>query len=129
MKPILINENKKKRVKWVLARFQSQTKQFSDMYVYVHVDEKWFYLTEKCTTFYLAKHEPEPERMGSKNYMLRVMFLCVVARPRFDEDGSCSFDGKLSIWPFTDQVVAKRSSCNRPSGNLETKCISVSREV
>lgn len=36
------------------------------MYIDVHVDEKWFHLSESCTTFYFAKDEPEPERVGKR---------------------------------------------------------------
>lgn len=51
------------------------------------------------------------------------MFLTAVARPRFNADGQCIFDGKIGIWPFTEQVAAKRGSKNRPKGTIETKCI------
>ena len=33
------------------------------------------------------------------------MFLAAVARPRYDEEGNCYFDGKLGIWPFVRQAM------------------------
>jgi len=51
------------------------------------------------------------------------MFLAAVARPRFDSNKNCTFNGKIGIWPFVFQQEAQRSSKNRPKGALETKCI------
>ena len=99
------------------------------MYDVVHVDEKWFYITEENMTVYLAHDEPEPERhCKSKRYIGKIMFLCAVARPRLLPDGTW-WDGKIGIWPFTEQVAAKRSSVNRDTGTLETKPINVNRTV
>ncbi|KAK4733738.1 hypothetical protein R3W88_007999 [Solanum pinnatisectum] len=42
------------------------------MFNYVHIDEKWFYLSKKSE---------------SKNFITKVMFMIVVARPRFDANG------------------------------------------
>jgi hypothetical protein len=41
----------------------------------------------------------------------------VTARPRF-ENGVCTFDGKLGIFPFTKLEPAKRKSPNRPRGMM-----------
>lgn len=49
--------------------------------------------------------------------------MAAVARPRWDAEKNCTFDGKLGIWPFVTEEEAKRSSKNRPKGTLETKCI------
>jgi len=64
-----------------------------------------------------------------KGHIIKVMFLAAVARPRFNEAGECVFDGKIGLWPFTKEVAAKKNSCNRPKGTLETKCMNVTREV
>ena len=93
------------------------------MYDVVHVDEKWFYITdlEENMTVYLAHDEPEPERhCKSKRYIGKIMFLCAVARPRLLPDGTW-WDGKIGIWPFTKQVAAKRSSVNPRQGDLRNK--------
>ncbi|XP_010667659.1 uncharacterized protein LOC104884671 [Beta vulgaris subsp. vulgaris] len=58
------------------------------------------------------------------------MFTAVVGRPRYNEDGECTFDGKIGIFPFTYQEAAKRSSKNRPKGTMVTKTIeSVNQRV
>ena len=36
----------------------------------------------------------------NKNSIDKVMFLAAVARPRYDEEGNCYFDGKLGICLF-----------------------------
>ena len=78
---------------------------------------------------YLANDEPEPERhCKSKRYIGKIMFLCAVARPRLLPDGTW-WDGKIGIWPFTENVAAKRSSVNREKGTLETKPINVNIAV
>lgn len=51
------------------------------------------------------------------------MFLCVVARPRFDTLRNTMFEGKIGIFPFITKEPAKRKSKNRPAGTLETKPI------
>ncbi|KAE8771312.1 hypothetical protein D1007_56834 [Hordeum vulgare] len=53
----------------------------------------------------------------------KVMFLAAVARPRFDGNGTMTFDGKLGIWPFTYQEPAKRKSKNRDVGTMVTKVL------
>jgi hypothetical protein len=57
------------------------------------------------------------------------MFLAAVACPRYNENGACTFDGKIGIWPFIKKEKAKRSSANRPAVTMETKCIVVTKEV
>ncbi|KAM0875427.1 hypothetical protein ACQ4PT_036816 [Festuca glaucescens] len=66
-------------------------------------------------------------------FLIKVMFLAAVARPRFDANGNVVFDGKLGIWPFTYQEAAKRKSKHRDAGTIVTKVLtavtqSVSRE-
>ncbi|KAL2944128.1 Cordon-bleu protein-like 1 [Bienertia sinuspersici] len=53
------------------------------------------------------------------------MFMGVVSRPRWDENGNNIHSGLLGIFPFTQQVRAKKSSINRPRGTMETKPIDV----
>lgn len=101
------------------------------MHYTVHIDKKWFYLTRAAHRFYLTPEEADPHRScKNKNFITKVMFMCVVCRPIFAEDGSVIFDGKIGIFPFTEQIAAKRTSKNRPAGTLETKPIqSITREV
>jgi hypothetical protein len=32
------------------------------------------------------------------------MFLVLLARPRYNAEGNCIFDGKIGIWPFINKV-------------------------
>lgn len=57
------------------------------------------------------------------------MFLTCVARPRFSRTGECIFDGKIGLFPFTEVVLAKRSSVNRKKGTPETRPVSVNRDI
>lgn len=104
---------------------------FKDMYNVVHIDEKWFDLTKKKETHYLVDGEEEPHRTcKSKNFVGEIMFIAVMARPRFDEEGNIKFSGKIDIFLFITKEPAKRSSVNRPAGTLETKAMtSVTRET
>jgi len=62
------------------------------MYNVVYIDEKWFYRTHRNKKYYLANDEERPQRaVKSKNFIEKVMFLAVVTRPRFDDNGQCIF--------------------------------------
>ena len=94
------------------------------MYEYVHIDEKWFYITKQNTGYYLVPGEPDPIRTcKSKRFVTKVMFMAAVARPRYDHHRNKMFDGKIGIWPFAFQDVAQRNSRNRPAGTLVTKIV------
>ncbi|XP_070009939.1 uncharacterized protein [Nicotiana sylvestris] len=83
---------------------------------YVHIDEKWFFLSKKSEKFYLLPEEQEPNpyrSCKSKNFITKVMFMVVVARPRLVEDGTELFLGKIGIFPFVFKEPAKRNSKNR----------------
>jgi hypothetical protein len=116
----LSDENKKARVKYCLYMLHGLS--FKPMYNVVYIDEKWFYRTRKNQKYYLANDEERPQReVKSKNFIEKVMFLAVVTRPRFDENGNCIFDGKVGIFPFVKVEPAKRWSPNRDAG-IHWKC-------
>ncbi|XP_021306339.1 uncharacterized protein LOC110431559, partial [Sorghum bicolor] len=125
----LTDENKKARVKYCLSMMNGLS--FKELYNVVYIDEKWFYRTRKNQKYYLANDEARPERsVKSKNFIAKVMFLAVVTRPRFDENGHCTFDGKLGVFPFVKIEPAKRWSPNRDRGAPVTKAMtSVTKEV
>jgi len=82
-------------------------------------------MTKNSMNYYLAAGEEEPHRTcRSKNFICKVMFLCVVARSRFNSNGNETFDGKIGIFPFVTKEPAKRRSANRDTGTMETKPIS-----
>jgi len=80
----------------------------------VHVNKKWFELTEDSVSYILAQNEVEPHREGKKLHKPRIMFLCAIAKPRYDPHTKKMWDGKIGMWPFALQVPAQRSSTNRP---------------
>lgn len=130
IKPLLTKQNKIDRLKWALSFVDGESLNFDSMHSDIHLDEKWFYMCKETNTFYLAHDEPDPVVVGkSKRFIPKVMFLCALARPRFDEDSRCTFDGKIGLWPFTEIVLAKRNSRNRPAGTPEIKNVSVTKEV
>ena len=81
-------------------------------------------LVKKITAIYLAKNEPKPYRSGkSSKFIPKIMFMGCVARPRWNQMGECTFDGKIGIFPFIEEALTKRASKNRPKGVIETKPI------
>jgi hypothetical protein len=130
--PRITDENKKARVKYALSTLDpdSVDPKFQGMYNTVHIDEKWFYKTNGSQNYYLANEEEEPYRScQSKHYIDKIMFLCAVARPRYDAEGNCTFDGKFGMFPFVTEKPAVHRSGNRPRGTMETKLVSVTRKV
>lgn len=94
---------------------------FDPMYNYVHINEKWFYITRQQVRFYLLPEEDTPQRSCQSNkFISKVMFMCAVPRSCFDPHRKCMFDGKIGIWPFVTQEPAKRSSKNRLKGTMGT---------
>ena len=55
--------------------------------------------------------------------MPKIKFICAFARPIFSNEGELIFDGKIGIFPFTQEVSTQRSSKNRKREELETKPI------
>ncbi|GAA0142926.1 hypothetical protein LIER_03720 [Lithospermum erythrorhizon] len=101
------------------------------MYNYIHIDEKWFYMSKKKETYHLLPTEEDPLRScQSKNFIGNVIFLVAMARPRFDCEGVEIFNGKIGVFPFVTLQEAQRRSRNRDVGTLEMKPItSVTREI
>ena len=54
---------------------------------------------------------------------MMVMFLAVVAPPRFHPHAQSMYSGNIGILPFTELLEAQRNSRNRPAGFIETKCV------
>ncbi|CAM9311614.1 unnamed protein product [Discosporangium mesarthrocarpum] len=100
-----------------------------DMYDWVYVDEKLFYVMKDGTRIYLHPEEdaPKPPRAQSKRFITKVMFLSSVARPRMISDGVW-FDGKIGVWPIADTMAAMRSSKNRKKGTMMLKSATVNAE-
>ncbi|XP_057523972.1 uncharacterized protein LOC130803787 [Amaranthus tricolor] len=108
--PYLTDANKARRVEWILSLIQEDTihhhPMYKGMYDFIHIDEKWFYLTKKTQRVYLAHKENIPYRAGnSSKFIPKAIFLGAVARPRWNQYGQCTFDGKIGIFPFISRVT------------------------
>ncbi|XP_021847229.2 uncharacterized protein [Spinacia oleracea] len=126
--PGISDECKMAKMRWVLRLIMDISIPYEptyySMFDFIHIDEKWFYLTQKNQRVYLANNEPFPHRTTKlRTKIPKFMFMAAVARPRWGEDGQCEFDGKISIFPFTNSIAAKRTSKNRVKGTIETKPI------
>ncbi|XP_042056203.1 uncharacterized protein LOC121800763 [Salvia splendens] len=135
IKPTLTETNKIARMKWCLSHIQLTLAEgkllYHSMHNIVHIDEKWFYMTKTSDRYYLLPDEDVPYRScKSKRFITKVMFMAAVSRPLCRPDGEIIFDGKIGLFPFTEQIPAQRSSKNWPKGTLETKPIqSITKEV
>jgi len=129
IKPFLTEENKVMRVAYAANEVEHLPTggwKFCSGDDVVHLDEKWFFMTEQSLLTYLITGElPKKRTAKHKQHIVKVMFLAATARPRFDEEGNCTFDGKIGCWPFVKRVRARCASKNRPASTIETKCINV----
>ena len=102
LKPTLMNENKVSRMELALSFIdQNNTSKFEHMEDLIHINEKWFYLTKDGQCFIIVADKAEPYRdVQQKSFLTKIMFLCVVARPRYDMNKNAWFDGKIGIWPI-----------------------------
>ena len=115
LKPYLKDFHKVWRIEHALGHVDGNTGMFKSMYDEVHVDEKWFYMTQDGRVFILANGEEPPKRkVQHKSHITKVMFLCAQARPRVVN--GVFWDGKVGLFPIGQYDVARRSSCNRPAG-------------
>ncbi|ETN04520.1 hypothetical protein PPTG_14394 [Phytophthora nicotianae INRA-310] len=133
LKPLLSDQHRADRLKFAYGfvhRGPRNTRVFDSFMNYVHLDEKWFYLKKENQRFYLGTHEEPPHlTVKNKNYIVKVMFLVAVARPRWDSKRHRIWDGKIDLWPFVVYEPAERSSKNRPAGTLELKTYNVDKDV
>ena len=112
------------------ARDPQDPTKFLNMMDCIHVDEKWFFLSWQRERYLLLPEEKNPKWcIKSKSHITKAMFLCAVARPRFNPCANSWWDGKLGILPIGDWELAKRASKNRPRGTLVWKNKPVTKEV
>ncbi|XP_044354638.1 uncharacterized protein [Triticum aestivum] len=126
LKPSLTEANKKARVAYCLENLEPSSLEdnptFKASFNKVHLDEKIFYRTRKTQKMYLSHREEAPKReCKHKNHIPQIMFLSAMARPRYDSQGNCVFDGKIGVWAFVDWVQAQKKSANRGRGEWELK--------
>lgn len=79
---------------------------------WIDIDEKWFYVVcLKGFVWYLPDYmdlSTVQLPVESKRYIQKIMFLCAVAKPIYDDDGTCLFDGKAwpPVGPYTCACLA-----------------------
>ena len=125
MKPVLTEASKVERVMFCENKCKADGL-YEEMFDRVHVDEKWFYISQVVASHWAATSEAKEARRGkatNTRKMPKLMFIAAVARPQWDHSRNQAFDGKVGIWPLAKQVAAKRSSTNRPRGTMEWKQI------
>ena len=112
LKPTLTDENKISRMELALSFIdKNNTSKFENMEDLIHIGEKWFYLTKDGQHFIIAAEKEEPYRhVQHKLFLTKIMFLCVVARPRYDMNKNAWFDRRIGIWPIGKWEPAKQSS-------------------
>ena len=127
LKPIMTDENKVSRMDLALSFIdKSDTSKFEHMEDLIHVNEKWFYLMKDGQCFIIVADEAEPYRhVQHKSFLTKIMFLCAVARPRYDMNKNTWFDGKIGIWPIGKWEPAKQSSkkCTKGIPVWKNQCI------
>ncbi|CAM9889093.1 unnamed protein product [Discosporangium mesarthrocarpum] len=119
VKPVLSDKQKRDRVGFALSHMHRKGGTglvVDDIYDWVHVDEKWFYVMtgEESTCAEQAIHH-----QGD--------FLAAVARPRMISD-EVWFDGKIRIWPIADTVAAMCSSKNPKKGPMMLQPATINAE-
>ena len=130
LKPLLTPEHQFQHVCYAVMHFNRDDNSYNNFYQTVHVDEKWFYLREEQLRIYMAPGEVAPRRVCvNKNHIMKVMFLAAIARPRYDNEGICTFDGKIGMWPLIERTPALRASVNRPRGAIVTKPVTCTARV
>ena len=109
LKPVLTEENKVARLLMALHfRDPVDLTKYHDMLDQIHLDEKWFFFTQKKERYLLLPEEKTPKHcIKNKSHITKVMFLCAVAHPRFNPSANSWWDGKLGIWPIGDWELAK----------------------
>ena len=131
LKPTLTDENKVSRMELALSFIgKNNPSKFKHMEDLIHIDKKWFYLTKDGQCFIIAADEAEPYRhVQPKSFLTKIMFLCAVARPRYDMNKNARFDGKIGIWPIGKWEPEKRSSKKHAKGTSVWKNQSITRDV
>ncbi|XP_066324288.1 uncharacterized protein [Miscanthus floridulus] len=65
IKPYLTEANKRSRLKWCVDMIKKDLlddPRFKDLFDFVFIDEKWFYLSQKSEKYYLLPEEDDPHR-------------------------------------------------------------------
>lgn len=96
----------------------------------VYVDEKWFSISKVNARCHSVPDERKPHwTCKHESHIPKIMFCCEVARPQFDANGNCEFDGKTGIWPFIKKKATEKNSKNQPASGIQTNPFDVTAPV
>ena len=141
VKPNLTDENKVARMIYALDKVHPVPNEegkyhFKDQFDRVDVDEKWFYLTNVTNNYIMVASDSENEeeaeptrRTRHKSHIEKILFLCAQAKPHYDPNRKCEWDGKIGIWPIGDFVPAKQTTKKRKVGTLVWRNKNVTKDV
>ena len=101
-------ENIQARIDYCDSFVDPSSRLFSHLLDMVHVDEKWFYMSETTANYYIALDEKPPDRRCKhKSHIEKVMFAAAVARPRYDARKHRWWNGLIEITPLVKRVPAQ----------------------
>ena len=97
---------------------------FLDMYDYIHLDKKWFFMTNTNQIYYLLPNKLLPIcKWKSKQYIKNIMFMAAVAWPRWISQTKTWFNGFIRISPCVNKEAANKTkqqkSVQMDNGNKE----------
>ena len=126
--PYLSQENKDTRKAFAAQHRGNKYKHC----VWIDVDEKWFHAWTGRGTLKLPPGTKAPkQRMKSKRFIPKVMFLSAVTRPRWSDPGGQSkhreikASGKVYFKRVAEEAIAKRNSKKREKGDVYTKDVNM----
>ncbi len=76
------------------------------------------------TSLYCNRWDTTGEICAESESLDQGNVLVCLACPCFDDNGKCTFYGKIGMWPFVEEVEGQRRSDNRPRGTIITRVVS-----
>jgi len=136
LKPKLNDDHFLNRLHHCIAKIDRNTinaatgLKYKTMYNEVHVDEKWFFLVKDGGRYYLAADEqpPDPIRVQHKGHITKVMFLCALARPKYNNTTRQWFDGLIGIYPVGELSMYQRRSATHQRGDIMWQNLNMDRD-
>jgi hypothetical protein len=137
LKPKLNNDHYLNRLYHCISKIDQNTingvtgLKYKTFYNDVHVDEKWFYLVQDGGRYYLSADEAPPSTISvqHKSHITKVMFLCALARPRYNTTTRQWFDGLvIGIYPVGEFDMYKHASHNHARGEIKWTNFALDRE-
>jgi len=124
LKPTLTEQNKIKRMEYCIDQIdkshgRGQLK-FKDNMNTIMVDESWFYVAKDGIKVLLVEDMDVTinPKVHHKSHIEKIMFLSVIGRPqkiKFEGE-EFNFDGKIGLFPCTEEYITKRKSKKGPTG-------------